>query len=374
MLSMKKTAFALLTAAMLPVICFAGKTFEVDFDDYGVAPGIAKGDKRVFRFKDGDLQLRMFPGVNGKGNSLNLANSECVEYLMPKNFDPKGGTVSIWVCPINWQLYGEGWQTFFFAWQKNFQLRINKLTPGYIEATIVNRPAGDKQHALTAVARCDAADWAPGRWHKIDVTWDEEKISLYIDGKIPQKTPDKIGKNTRVRPTNPIRLFKAKQTYPDALGRFCVGTRHDWQNRKQVNREHKTAIDKLTIRNRVLGPVEIRKEYEMVIPPAPVQAALNFASIPCQQGDLPGVTHIAHHSKCQIRVQAHTCGQRKGEIGHESHTAGTYKGSKCSGKQNRRGVHTGFGQNIRVDRQNVGHRHEGRHTGHDFRLHICAVL
>ncbi len=283
---MKKIILALLGAAMLPAMSFAGKTFEVDFDDYGVAPGIA-GDKRVYRFKDGDLQLRMFPGVNGKGNSLNLANSECVEYLMPKNFNPKGGTVSIWVCPINWQLYGEGWQTFFFAWQKDFQLRINKLTPGYIEATIVNRPAGDKQHALTAVARCDAADWAPGRWHKIDVTWDEEKISLYIDGKIPQKTPDKIGKNTRVRPTNPIRLFRAKQNYPDASGRFCIGTRYDWQTRKEVNRTHKTAIDKLTIRNRVLGPVEIRKEYEMVIPPAPVQAALNFAAIPCQQGDTP---------------------------------------------------------------------------------------
>lgn len=284
---MKKMFLALLSAVMLLAMCLAGKTFEVDFDDYGVVPGVALGKKNVYRFSDGDLQLRMFPGVNGKGNSLNLANSECAEYLMPQNFDPKGGTVSVWVCPINWQLYGEGWQTFFFAWQKDFQLRINKLTPGYIEATIVNRPAGEKQHALTAVARCDAADWAPGRWHKIDVTWDEEKISLYIDGKIPQPTPTKIGKNTRVRPTNPIRLFRAKQKYPKATGRFCIGTRHDWQTRKEVNRNHKTAIDSVTIRNRVLGAVEIRKEYEKIIPPAPAKAAVNFATIPCQSGDKP---------------------------------------------------------------------------------------
>ncbi len=283
---MKKTVLVLLTAALLPAAVFAEKLFEVDFDDYGVVPGIA-GDKRVYRFKDGDLQLRMFPGVNGKGNSLNLANSECVEYLMPKNFNPKGGTVSLWVSPVNWKLSDPEWQVFFFAWQKDFELRIHKLAAHYIKATIVHRPAGSAMQAITVQARCDAKEWSAGRWHKIDVTWDNENIRLYIDGKVPPKTPISVGKSGRVGPTRPAGTFKIKPDLPQAAGRFCIGTRHDWQKRKQVNREHKTAIDSLTIHDRILSAKEIQQEYEKIIPPPVRKRILNYAEIPMQKGSAP---------------------------------------------------------------------------------------
>ncbi len=284
---MKKRFLTFLAAALLPAAAFAGKIFEVDFDDYGVAPGIAKGDKRVYKFKDADLQLRMFPGVNGKGNSINLANSECVEYLMPGNFNPKCGTVSLWVSPVNWKLSDPEWQVFFFAWQKDFQLRIHKLAPHYIKATIVHRPAGGKQQAITVQARCNTADWSPGRWHKIDVTWDEENIRLYIDGKVPEKTPITVGKSGRVGPTRPAGTFKTRQNLPDASGRFCIGTRSDWQKRKEVNRAHKTAIDSLTIHDRILSAAEIQKEYETIVPPQRRKMVLNYAEIPMQKGSAP---------------------------------------------------------------------------------------
>ena len=281
---MKKLFTALV---ILPLMAWAGKTFEVDFNDFGVVPGIAKGSKTPYRFKDFDLQLRMFPGVKGSGNSLNIANSECVEFIMKNNFDPRRGTVSMWISPVNWQVYDKSWQPFFFAWQNDFALRIHKRSPGYIEATIDHRPKKGKREVVTVCARVDAKDWAPGRWHKLDVTWDETRISLYIDGRIPAPTPTRIGTNTQVRPTNPVRSFKVPQVLPEASGRFCIGTRFDWQTRKEVVRTDKTAFDSVTVYNRILNAEEIRKGYEEVFPTVLKMSMSNYAVVPLQKGNVP---------------------------------------------------------------------------------------
>ncbi len=258
------------------------KLFSIGFDSYAVNADEAKGDPKGYDFGEDDLQLRMFPGVNGKGNSLNLANSEGVNYKMAGNFLPKQGTVSLWVCPQNWQINEDGWQLFFSANQKNFYLRIMKVNNYYISASINYNysPGKEKAFSIGVAARVNPEDWAPGKWHKLDLTWDDKNIALYIDGRIPQKTPIKIGKQN-VPPTAPVKEFPHRMDFPEPAGTFTIGNTKAWQQRKEINREHKTAFDMVSIYGRPLSSVEIIEEYEKIIPPAKnTETALNFTVIP----------------------------------------------------------------------------------------------
>ncbi len=264
------------------------KLFEVDFNDYGVNAGLAKGDAKGYEFKETDLQLRMFPGVNGKGNSVNLANSENIVYRMPGNLDPRQGTVSVWVSPQNWNINEPGRQMFFSAYQKDFYIRIMKNSDSYIQAAIYYKSPNDKDKpfSIGVAARVSPDDWSSGKWHKIDLAWDTRSIALYIDGKVPQKTPTSIG-SRRVPPTAPHKNFPHEMTFPEASGSISVGMIADWQRNANTNREHKTAIDSVTVYSRPLSGQEILAEYEKIIPPAQVQENKpNFCRIPLQSGSI----------------------------------------------------------------------------------------
>ena len=51
-----------------------------------------------------DLQLRMHPGMDDKGNSLTLGTEEWVSWPLKGHVRPDRGTVSFWVKPCNYTI------------------------------------------------------------------------------------------------------------------------------------------------------------------------------------------------------------------------------------------------------------------------------
>ena len=89
--------------------------FHASFDAYSANPDYAKGYKYTQTESLRDLQLRMHAGVAGKGNSLELSNSEAASYHAPGNIDTQKGTVSLWVSAKNWVPSKPPFQIFFHS-------------------------------------------------------------------------------------------------------------------------------------------------------------------------------------------------------------------------------------------------------------------
>ena len=92
------------------------------------------------------------------------------------------------------------------------------------------------------------------------------------------------------------------------------------------------------------------------------------------QGQLPAVTHGENDRVGEVGVQAHAGCQCKRIVGKQSHKRSSNKGCQRGGNQNSLGIHARGGQDIGVDRKDVGHGHEGGDTSHDLGLGIGVVF
>lgn len=277
----------IVSALFLAVLQLFGaeKIFDLSFDDYTVKPQIAKGSKEQKGFANPDLQLRMYQGVNGKGNALNLGNSEKLSYQMKGNFNPKEGTIILWVAPQNWELNQKKFQLLFYATQAKYYMYISKIWPNYIAASIrYTTPWYGKKYFSTQVqARLNPADWSKGRYHQIALTWNSEIFNLYIDGQRPAKTPIFVGSRA-VPPTTPARKFPQPVNFPEASGTFSLGG-NQWVKNNRVDPVKSTAFDQVTIYDKALTSAEILKEYEKVIPPVKKKPE-NQLTIPKLKGSI----------------------------------------------------------------------------------------
>lgn len=248
------TAFLLLSGLFM----FSGEAdpsllFKANFDNVTVTAGHAAGEKKAYGFPE-SLALRMYAGPGGKGNALTLNTKEALTYSNYKNFDPRKGTISFWVASMNWKPSEKKFQVFFrsdvpggynllvykFINQSllRFAITIKRKEVGYINVPLKNE------------------DWAPGRWHKIDAVWDENQMALYLDGVLAKPLP---------YTKNPLK-FRQKMTFPETMPK---GTMALGQNKHFIHdAKHFSAYDELEIYNRMLSPVEIRRNYEKFVPPA----------------------------------------------------------------------------------------------------------
>ncbi|MBR4665122.1 MAG: hypothetical protein IKO93_14740, partial [Lentisphaeria bacterium] len=276
-----KISLLLLAAAVLFQTTAAEKIFDITFDDYTVKPQLAKGSAKSSGFTEPDLQLRMHKGVNDRGNALNLGNAERLNFPMKGNFNPKQGTVILWIAPSNWDISSSNFQLFFHAVQPRFNIRIAKTWANYITADIqYNVPYQGKKYFSSQVqARLDPVNWGRGKYHQIAVTWTGETMNLYIDGKTPARTPLFVG-SRRVPPTVSARKFPIPLELPAAQknGSISIGS-SSWIKNKNVNAEHSTAFDRITIWDSALTANQVREEYEKIIPPAKVDG-INQLTIP----------------------------------------------------------------------------------------------
>lgn len=157
-------------------------SFQLDFDDYSLRPGRAGGAVEVRGFTDPNLQLRKFSGVAGKGNALVLSNSERAEFDMPGNFDPRQGTVSLWVAPVNWKISDASEQVFFSARQRDYRFYMAKMWPNFINVQGDFTAPDKKQYTWGGQIHVNPEEWTSGRWHHLAFSWNEKQCALYLDG------------------------------------------------------------------------------------------------------------------------------------------------------------------------------------------------
>ena len=256
---------------LLPFLIFADDSllFQADFDGFSVTADYAKGKKESTTFANPSLHLRMWEGITKKDNALVMDKTEECRYPIKDNFDPRQGTVSLWVAPLNWKTGNKSMEVFFWAQQKNWQIYIEKYVWGnHLYFYLKNDLAPGSKKAFSAVALLDEKNWPLNKWHKLDAVWDRNGMKLYVDGILPKTV---AWRKPEIRFDAPME-FPA----PDPKGFFCLGRKSSGKDK-----EHRTAYDNLRIYNRPLSAKEIRDDYlKYAVSEFGSQRELLTASIP----------------------------------------------------------------------------------------------
>lgn len=251
----RKTA-ALLLSALGFSCAMAAETardpallFEATFDGYTVTADYAKGSPKSTTFANPGLQLRMWEGVAGKGNALAMDRTEECQYNMKDNLDPRQGTISLWVAPLNWKTGNKFIEVFFGAGQKDFTIYIEKyLWSNHLFFYMENQKAPGTKKVFTATVLVDEKDWPTNKWHKLDAVWDRNGMKLYVDGVLPKA----------VEWRKPEVKFDASMEFPaSAWGWISIAKKSDEQNK--ISR---TAFDNVRIYGRPLSAEEINANYQ----------------------------------------------------------------------------------------------------------------
>lgn len=221
--------------------------FRASFDRFTAFADIAQGQPESTLKTS--LELRSRRGI--KKNCLLLEGDEMCYYAAPGNIDVSGATVSFWVKPENWSDKTGRYITFFHLYGKikddprTFNLKVNKSDkPGNVRLfmQLGNRKTDKdfKQYMLLAKAA-----WSPDKWVKIDATWDNTHLALYVDGKLANRTKLPEG-----------------FTVPELVNpRFGLVPLHRGAESKTHSKEDRTYIDEVEIFKGVQPAGRILKRY-----------------------------------------------------------------------------------------------------------------
>jgi hypothetical protein len=261
----RKTALTMLLFCLFAMPKFhageedvSGRLFAVDFDAHSTRARFAKGNPDCTSFESQNLHLRMFNGVSQGG--IGLANSECCAYDLDGNFDSRKGTVSFWVAPQTWAPSEKKFQIFFEAVAKGYQLTVYK----YFQP---QRHEKQEYHCLYFRLQClslreepwvcyavlDDKEWRRERWHKLDATWDNSCLQLFVDGKQVPNEP---------WPNRGLVKFEEGASLPlQQGGTITWGTPNGWRKNEFVDQADSTGFDELAVYDRVLSAGEILQAY-----------------------------------------------------------------------------------------------------------------
>ena len=212
-----------------------GLLFHTSFDKRDVAADFAVGKPESTTFNE-SLELRGVEGISGPG--FKLSQGERLDYEMAGNFDVRCGSVSLWVQPVNWSGDVKRFHHFFVAQCPgvfNFYIyRYCQPTHLFFYISVGKRKV---------IARTPTNQWRPGQWHKIDATWDAQRMRLYVDSVMESETtiPDDFvlpQRNDGFISITPIQFWKS----------FC-------------SPDDRTIVDEVKVHGRVLTPAEIRRDY-----------------------------------------------------------------------------------------------------------------
>ena len=240
----------MVVAAVATIVAIAAQQgdvlFRATFDRFTTRPDMAANVAPQPGGIDSDLQLRMHPDVSGKtGNSLALTIPEYAVWPLEGNFRPDRGTVSFWVKPCNYTLADtRRFQMFFQAQAPGFDFFVYKY---YQDANVVlfYINAGGEKHEVRA-----KADWKPGDWHRLDVTWDPNGMAIYADGRLTERVGDYV----------PEQCFREPAAFPRTLsgGRMTLNCTEGWT---MTEEGRMTAFDDLEIRTHKLSAAEIATAF-----------------------------------------------------------------------------------------------------------------
>jgi len=160
-------------------------SFRVGFD--GTLEAVARGRAVPIKI-EGPVQFR--PGKFGRA-LLCGDGGALLEYAAPGNLRMHAGTVSMWVCPVNWtgerdvfhvflEAKSPGWLVFYRYYQGGMTMLLGR---------------GGRNYQAIVGPRFT---WKPGEWHHVAGVWRPTGIAVYLDGKragfkpdppLPEKSP-----------------------------------------------------------------------------------------------------------------------------------------------------------------------------------------
>jgi hypothetical protein len=228
--------------------------FHVNFDGNNIDPVIAKGTKLSANGSKIGFDTKKVTGFNGKGGAIKLDKTLAAKWYVNNNFKQKGGTVSLWISPVDWQVADKSEHLFFQANMRDFDLRLmrdkNSDERIIFRITAAGFPGKNKTYFATA----SIADWQPGTWHKVDLVWNESFMRIYVDGKLQSYSPQRNGKGAVYSTTK----LPSGTAFPDKTlyGGISLNVP------RPVNAAEQTAFDELKIRDRVLNADEIAAVYK----------------------------------------------------------------------------------------------------------------
>ncbi|MBO7742206.1 MAG: hypothetical protein J6S21_06590 [Victivallales bacterium] len=243
--------------------------FKVHFDSYHVTADFAKGNPKSRNF-NADLQLRMHPGIDGKGNSIRLSGKEFCSYNMKGNFNPQRGTVNFWLSADNWTFNDKNYHVFFEAKQGDYRFIIYKYATNPFVCVYLQSPDGTE--AINAWL--DVNDWMGKKWHMVTAIWDVDSMTVFIDGKRPKNYAP-----GNAHPAFPYKRFNTPKKLPEATSKGLFGIGNLFGGWK-IPEEDQTAIDELEIYDRCLNPAEITALYEAKRPQKNEQLAPHEMLVP----------------------------------------------------------------------------------------------
>lgn len=161
--------------------------FRVTFDDLTANAQAAKGNPKSTLTRD--LGLTAKEGFNKK-TALLLGDGEECAYAVKGNLNLSAGTISFWARPHNWNDSEGRFKKFFqVSGSENgmpFVLYIDSPnSPGAARVVMVQGAGGRPGSKLYQYN--GTADWKSAKWHKIDVTWDEKHLAIYVNGRLGER-------------------------------------------------------------------------------------------------------------------------------------------------------------------------------------------
>jgi hypothetical protein len=110
------------------------------------------------------------------GQGILVNEDDILSYSAEGNFDQHRGSVEMWVQPL-WEALDWREHVFFEAGDGvSYQMRLAKTEDGALYFLV--RDYNLHEYWLM----CDIRDWQPGQWHHLAVTWQENRLALYVDG------------------------------------------------------------------------------------------------------------------------------------------------------------------------------------------------
>lgn len=233
-----------------------GMTFYNSFDRMSV--NAEKGAfPKCLKWNNPGLELRAFPGIRGKGNSVALSDRESLTYECKGNLQGNCGTVSFWFAPQEDipEKYTHCYMSLplkggFLALQQSPSYK-NKL----ILTFFIPRKKDIPARTLVAYHDVPAGTLKKGIWHKVDICWDKEKISFYFDGALRR-----IKKSEHWLKKSPSVLLLSENTDLSVVEGKHISFNGQITGKKPVA-GYLTAYDEIAFYNRSLTADEVRKDY-----------------------------------------------------------------------------------------------------------------
>ncbi|MBQ9788627.1 MAG: LamG domain-containing protein [Lentisphaeria bacterium] len=231
---MRKNIFLLAVLGLFTAVS-AVETAYYSFNETALANGTAAKGK-IVRGSDVTDETMLTQGIDGKailiGNSSNKTDKQTIEFIPATPISGKEGAVSFWVRNNDWKpADSKNFHHFFSAFSARERLIVYK----YIEHSNLIFFLGNLNDAQkNKSVQGSIKDWQIGSWHNVCVSWNAEKMALYLDGKLLAESPRKDNSSD----------FTKFQ-----LGEYWAGN------------PGSTSIDELRIFNNFLSLEDVQAEY-----------------------------------------------------------------------------------------------------------------